>query len=92
MLFRDQKKFDRDGNGRLNFSERKRWYLHKYRFQIEHAEVRRNANARADWRSWLKEAGVPLWNTMEDVCRTAEDILPPMAGRRELALKASLYK
>ena len=48
MLYGSQKRFDKNGDGKLKGAEWQRWYQYAYGDEIEAKETRRRANAAAE--------------------------------------------
>ena len=48
MLYSSQKRFDKNGDGKLKGAERQRWYQYAYGDEIEAKEKRKRANAAAE--------------------------------------------
>lgn len=91
-LHRNQRKYDKNGDGRLSASEWRNWYFRTYGHDIEIAERRALAEAETEWESWLNRAVRVTQNAAEEFVDSACAILPKTQNRpKELAWKALLY-
>ena len=74
-LHGSQKKFDKNGDGRLNTREWQNWYLHTYGVDIERDERRKATQKHADWNAWLGEAVHITHTAAEGVLNAACELL-----------------
>ncbi len=91
MLSKDERKFDRNGDGRLNAWEHSDWYEYTYgidNYEEECAEVNEAENR---WASWLNDTSARLVGNFEDVLEPAELIMGKCAQTRELAEKTYMH-
>ena len=90
-LHRNQRKYDKNGDGRLSASEWRNWYFRTYGHDIEIAERRALAETETEWESWLNRAVRVTQNAAEEFVDLACAILPKTQNRpKELAWKALL--
>ena len=90
-LHGSQKKFDKNGDGKLSSREWQNWYLRTYGVDIENAERRKRAQNQANWDAWLSEA-VSITHTaaegfLDAACELLESTQPET---RTLAWQALL--
>ena len=90
-LHGSQKKFDKNGDGKLSGGERRTWYLRTYGVDIERKERQKAAQKRAEWNGWLvKVVGIThtaAKNIMNAACELLKSTQPEV---KELAWKAIL--
>ena len=75
-LHGNQKKFDKNGDGKLSAGEWQNWYLRTYGVDIEHAERRKSAQAQANWNAQAAEASEITRRIAEDFLTAALSLLP----------------
>lgn len=91
MLSKDKRKFDRNGDGRLNAGEYSDWYEYTYgidNYEHEYTEVNEAENR---WSSWLSDTAARLVGNFEDVLEPAELIMGKCTQTRELAEKTYMH-
>ena len=92
-LFRDEEKFDRNGDGRLSPTEWFSWYLDTYGADIETKERRRRAQWETHWNNWQRRNTVGLRNMTDRILHAAAEVLPlPEEEAKTLAWKALLHQ
>ena len=90
-LHGSQKKFDKNGDGRLNAQEWQNWYLRTYGVDIEREERRKAAQKRADWNDWLVETVGITHTAVKNILNAAYELLGSAQPEvKELAWKAIL--
>lgn len=90
-LHGNQKKFDKNGDGRLNAGEWHRWYFATYGHDIEMSERRKQALAEDDWNSWLAQSAHTIRRAANSFVAAACTILPSTQDdAKELAWRALL--
>lgn len=85
------KKFDKNGDGKLNSREWQNWYLRTYGVDLERAERRKAAQSQANWNAWFSETArithAAVGSFLDAACELLESTQPEA---KELAWKALL--
>lgn len=90
-LWGDEKKFDRNGDGKLSAGEWHDWYSATYGHDIELSERRREARAVAEWSKWLDSVAETTRNAAFTFMEAACELLPlPQREKEQLAWHALL--
>ena len=82
-MYKDQTKFDRNNDGRLNSREWSDWYFHKYGLGIEEEERRQVEGEVRNWESWLNTNLSALEKTYADVHRECRALMTPWSKEKE---------
>lgn len=90
-LWGDEKKFDRNGDGKLSAGEWHDWYSATYGHDIELSERRREARAVGEWSKWLDSVAETTRNAAFTFMGAACELLPlPQREKEQLAWHALL--
>ena len=91
-LHGSQKKFDKNGNGKLSYQEWWRWYRSTYGVDLEREERRKAAQSQTNWNAWLSETARVTHAATESFLEAACELLPStqQSEAKELAWKALL--
>lgn len=90
-LHGSQKKFDKNGDGRLNTREWQNWYLRTYGLDIEREERQEATQKRADWNDWLGEVVGITHTAVKNILNATYELLKSTQQEiKELAWKAIL--
>lgn len=91
MLSRDEKRFDRNGDGRLSGFEYSDYHDYTYGIDDQAKEVAAINEAEDEWADWLNDTATRLIGNYEDVIEPAEIIMGKSTRTRELAEKTYMH-
>lgn len=90
-LWGSQKKFDKNGDGKLSYQEWWRWYRSTYGVDLEREERRKATQSQENWNAWLSETvritHAAVDSFLDAACELLESTQPEA---KELAWKALL--
>ena len=75
--FGDQKRFDKNGDGRLGANEWFSWYTWKYGIDIENQERRAVSSEVGKWESWLNWANYCVESNHDRFFNNAKELITP---------------
>ena len=75
--FGDQKRFDKNGDGRLGANEWFNWYTWKYGIDIENQERQAVSSEVGKWESWLNWANYCVESNHDRFFDNAKELITP---------------